>query len=537
MRLVVTVAVLVASIGGVIALAVDGLPKKEDKSYKVRAIFDSAFSVIPGEDVRVAGVTVGAIDSLDVTRDNKAAVVLRIDKPGFADFRRDATCEIRPQSLIGERFVECTPTQPRPPGTPPPPPARVVPDGQPGAGQHVVPVTQTGHQVDVDLLNNIMRRPFRERFSILLSEFGTALAGNGAELNRAIKQANPALFQTDRVLKILADQNRVLADLARDSDVDLAPLARRRQQVADFIVKANNTAQATAERREALKAQFRLFPVFLRQLRPTLTQLGSFADEATPVFADLRAEAPSLTRFAKALGPFSKASIPAVTSLGTASDVGKVAVPKTLPITKDIAALTKEAQPLAANLRALLVSLKDTGGIEGIMNYIFFQVAAVNGYDTAGHYLRAGLIVNTCSTYATEPTIGCQAKFGNGADVNQSGSSRIAGVVHPTGDKYLDRSSKILQLIAQGVGAQAAVRRVLGTPAQQRAAIQARARAKRAARAAASGGSSDALRLPGSTAPSGGTSAPDEAQPSAQPAPQPQAQKPQDDATGALLDY
>src|SRR4051812_47083189 len=116
MRLLVIISIGVALIGTVVALSVDGPPKSQDNAYKVRAIFDSAFTVIPGEDVRVAGVTVGAIDSLDVTKDNKAAVVLRIDKSGFADFRRDATCEIRPQSLIGERFVECTPTQPRPLG-------------------------------------------------------------------------------------------------------------------------------------------------------------------------------------------------------------------------------------------------------------------------------------------------------------------------------------------------------------------------------------------------------------------------------------
>src|SRR3954447_26430727 len=333
-------ALLIASAVAVVGL---GASSNDSGGYKVRAIFDSAFSVIPREDVRVAGVTVGAIDSLDVTKDNKAAVVLRIDKAGFADFRRDATCEIRPQSLIGERFVECTPTQPRAPGTQAPPPAPVVPDGQPGAGQHLVPVTHTGRQVDLDLLNNIMRRPFRERFSILITEFGTALAGNGAELNRAIKRANPALLQTDRVLRILAQQNRVLADLARDSDIDLAPLADRRRQVADFVVKANNTARATAERSTALQAGFRLFPQFLEQLRPTLRSLGAFSDEATPVFADLRAEAPDLTRFARALGPFSVAGIPAIKSLGKASDVGKVAVPKTLPITKDIGALAKEA--------------------------------------------------------------------------------------------------------------------------------------------------------------------------------------------------
>ena len=45
------------------------------------------------------------------------------------------------------------------------------------------------------------------------------------------------------------------------------------------------------------------------------------------------------------------------------------------------------------------------------MDYLFFQAAAVNGFDSFGHYLRAGLIVNQCSTYAVEPTTGCSANF------------------------------------------------------------------------------------------------------------------------------
>src|SRR5437868_14152991 len=76
--------------------------------YKVRAIFD-VVRAVPGEDVKVAGAKVGKIESLDVTPDNKAAVVLSIDKPGFAPFHADAHCTIRPQSLIGETFAECSP--------------------------------------------------------------------------------------------------------------------------------------------------------------------------------------------------------------------------------------------------------------------------------------------------------------------------------------------------------------------------------------------------------------------------------------------
>ena len=90
-------------------------------SYKVRAIFDNAGFVIAGEDVKVAGVKVGKVDSLDVTPDFKAAVVLAIEDPAYQDFRRDAICQVRPQSLIGEKFVECSPTQKRAVGEEPPP--------------------------------------------------------------------------------------------------------------------------------------------------------------------------------------------------------------------------------------------------------------------------------------------------------------------------------------------------------------------------------------------------------------------------------
>ena len=37
------------------------------------------------------------------------------------------------------------------------------------------------------------------------------------------------------------------------------------------------------------------------------------------------------------------------------------------------------------------------------MDYLFYQVAAINGFDAVGHYLRAGLILNACSQYAIAP--------------------------------------------------------------------------------------------------------------------------------------
>ena len=46
-----------------------------------------------------------------------------------------------------------------------------------GEGERLLPVERTSSPVDLDLLNDIMRLPYRERFAILLSEFGTGLAG------------------------------------------------------------------------------------------------------------------------------------------------------------------------------------------------------------------------------------------------------------------------------------------------------------------------------------------------------------------------
>ena len=89
-----------------------------------------------------------------------------------------------------------------------------------------------------------------------------------------------------------------------------------------------------------------------------------------------------------------------------------------LPITKDLKAFSGPAKPVSKNLAALTSSLSETHGLERFLDYLFFQVAAINGFDSIGHYLRAGFLVNTCSTYAVEPTVGCAATFTNGGKAN-----------------------------------------------------------------------------------------------------------------------
>ncbi len=85
-----------------------------------------------------------------------------------------------------------------------------------------------------------------------------------------------------------------------------------------------------------------------------MERLGSFADEATPVFADLGAQAPAINRFVRQLGPFAQAGIPAFESLGDAAEVGTPAMIAALPITRDLRALAKDVRPVADTASKLL---------------------------------------------------------------------------------------------------------------------------------------------------------------------------------------
>jgi ABC-type transporter Mla subunit MlaD len=387
---------------GVVRAATDDETKNH---YLVRAIFDNASTLVVGEDVKIAGAPVGVISAMDVTPDKKAALTLRIDDDGFTPFKKDASCTVRLQGLIGERFVECEP------GTAGAPALAKIEDGD-GKGERLLPVENTSSPVDLDLLNDILRLPYRQRFAILLNELGTGLAGRGTELNEVIHRANPALRETDKVLAILANQNRSLARLASDSDQALGPLAREREHLAHFIVAANETGQATAERREDIALGIHRLPAFLRELRLLMVDLETVTDQGTPLLNDLGAAAPDLGRLIKAQGTLADASRDAFPSLGDALERGRPALIHARPLIQDLERLGEQLAPVSVNLDDLTKSLDSTGAIERLNDFVYYVALATNGFDSLSHYLRAGLVTNTCTEYATVSTgVACTANF------------------------------------------------------------------------------------------------------------------------------
>src|SRR5262249_19855072 len=155
-----------------------------------------------------------------------------------------------------------------------------------------------------DLVQDIMRRPERERLRLIINELGTGLAGRPQDLNEVIRRADPGLQQTSKVLKILGDQNKVIQNFIVNSDTVVNQLEQKKKDVARFIVEADKTAQTTASRGQALQAQFHKLPGFLAGLQPTMAKLGNLADQQTPLLTDLQRSAPALNTFFQRLGPF-----------------------------------------------------------------------------------------------------------------------------------------------------------------------------------------------------------------------------------------
>ncbi|MDX6688700.1 MAG: hypothetical protein QOG15_157 [Solirubrobacteraceae bacterium] len=393
---------LLLAVGAGGAVAAGSAGAGDEQRYTV--VLDNAFGLTEGSDLRSAGVPVGRVKTLEVQRPTasssnvaRALATIVVTRPDFAGFRKDVFCEVKPQSLIGEYYLDCDPGKAAEPAP------------------KTIPVEQTAGTIAPDLVLDILRRPARERFGLILSELGMGLAARGKDLQTTIRRGVPALRETDKVLEILAANRRTLQQLTHDADRVLAGLAGNRRDVARFVKEAGDTTTASAQRKRELAATVHTLPAFLRELRPTLRDLGTAATQQTPALADLRRAAPDLTTLLRRLGPFARSARPAVRGLGRASDTGVVAVRDARSTVRRLRNLASVSTEPTRNLRFVLEDLdsrdravepnrlsptgKGFTGLEALLQYFFTQSQAINIYDSKSYILKLGLLVNDCSQY------------------------------------------------------------------------------------------------------------------------------------------
>jgi virulence factor Mce-like protein len=411
MKRIVASACLILIAAAIIVFATGASNGSAAGTYKIE--LDNAFGLVTGADFKVAGVPAGSITGISLNpKDLHAVITVDVTKAGFGQFHQDVFCQSRPESLIGEYYVDCNP------GT------AGSPVLKPGS---TISVTHTESTIPADLVQNVMRLPYRERLTLIINELGAAAAARSGDLAAALRRAVPALNETDNLLNLLANDSNTLQNLTHDSNSVITALANNNAQVARFIDMANRTAVATATQDNNLRGTFHNLPGLLEQLKPAMAKLGQTATTNTPVLNNLNAAAGQLHRFFTDLPAFSKSALPSLRSLGKASVTGKKAVTDARPT---VAALNQFAKPtpeLAQNLNIVLHSLdtqsnavetdarspggKGFSGLQALLGYAFNQALAINYYSQYGHILGVDAFFSKmCSPYATPASIAMALK-------------------------------------------------------------------------------------------------------------------------------
>jgi virulence factor Mce-like protein len=248
--------------------------------FTLKAAFQNSSALRPNSPVRIAGVEVGKVKTIERQSDSAAALVtMQINRNGLP-IHRDAQLKIRPRIFLeGNFFVDVQP------GTPE--------SGTLGSGS-TIPATQTASPVQLDQVLTSLQYSTRQALQTLVRGYGSALfqkplpgedkgqppqtRGETAakSLNDATRYApdalrgvavvNQALLGTD-----VHDLSRFIAGTRRVSGA----LASREQSLKDLVTNFNRTMGAFAAEQGNLRTTIRLLPGVLERANPVLDHLNA----------------------------------------------------------------------------------------------------------------------------------------------------------------------------------------------------------------------------------------------------------------------
>jgi phospholipid/cholesterol/gamma-HCH transport system substrate-binding protein len=244
-----------------------------------RAQFTDVTGLLPGDDVRIAGVRVGKVERIKVVHDTVAEVAftVRPDVP----LATSVDAKIRYRNLVGQRYVALT----EGPG-----------DGRPLKAGGLIPLQQTSPALDLTALFNGFRPLFTALTPTDVNKLGyeiiQVLQGEGGTVTSLLQHTaslTNALADRDAVIgRVITNLNAVLETLAtRDTELDqtisqlqqfVSGLSGDRVAIGDAISHlgelTGTTASLLRDARPPLAADVRS----IDQLAGTLNENASVID-------------------------------------------------------------------------------------------------------------------------------------------------------------------------------------------------------------------------------------------------------------------
>jgi virulence factor Mce-like protein len=290
-------------------------------TYRLSADVHDADALLPGNEVRIGGARVGAVESVEpVLHDDGTATArlgLRLDAD-VEELPEDSSVTIRSRSALGLKYLEIT---------------KGTSDEGLEAGSIMPLESEHPEPVEFDQLLNTFDEPTRDAIQTNLLEFGNALAGRGPDLNAALGELDPLLRRLQPVARNLASPQTALARFVRALGATAAEVAPAAETQADLFVALDTTFGALSQvARPFIQETISESPPTLETGIRTLPRIRTFLDHSAALFADLEPGAVALGQNAPAIA--------------NALEIGT-------PVLARSPALNKRIPPAAAALRSL----------------------------------------------------------------------------------------------------------------------------------------------------------------------------------------
>ena len=350
------------------------------ESYRFTADFPEAITLQKEADVRIGGVSVGKVKQLSLAPDsvcrsddpteraacNTTRATIEID-PQYAPISSDAKAILRQKTLLGETYVELTTGTYQPDegdsdaGTDQAQ-ASTIDVGEISGDDASEPIEEGGHlaqaqvqdQTQIDEIFQGFDPETRQAFQQWMEGAGIAINGRGLDLSDAFGNLGPFASDASDVLGTLRSQEQSLRTLVHNTGDVFAALTEHDQALAGAIVGANRTFGALASQSRALSDTFKIFPTFENQGRLTLNRLKGFAEDARPLFHDLKPVARDLSptlRDVRRLAPEARTLFQNLDPLIKASATG---LPSLSSFLRELRPVMDHLDPFLANFNPLL---------------------------------------------------------------------------------------------------------------------------------------------------------------------------------------
>jgi virulence factor Mce-like protein len=202
-----------------------------DDSYEVTAYFDRAVSVFRSSDVRVLGLPAGSVSDVEIVGGR-----VRVDMSIRSDVKIpvDATAQIVPQSLIGERYIQISP---------------VFKEGMDTVEDGAV-IERTVVPVEPDdalaALKEFLDSLDPDGLGELITNLQEDLEGNGPALN-------DALGGLADLVETFAEKDDALLRIVDSFDRLTATLVTREQQLGEVMDAFGQASQVLADERQSIE--------------------------------------------------------------------------------------------------------------------------------------------------------------------------------------------------------------------------------------------------------------------------------------------